>query len=210
VDFRIKPDVMAPGVNVLSSIPVSFCGGNPCFAFFQGTSMATPHLAGSAAVVRQQHPDWSAAQIRSAVVNTADQGVVKTFDTGAIANDPNVIGSGRENLLAAVNSRLALDPVSVSFGAVPSGSGQSKTYALTLTNLSAAKLDLELSVSSASGAGVSYSVTPTASVAAGGSTVVVVAMSADKGAGFGDHNAVLSIRSGGAAIGHAGVYTLIK
>jgi len=36
VDFRIKPDVMAPGVNVLSSIPVSFCGGNPCFAFFQG------------------------------------------------------------------------------------------------------------------------------------------------------------------------------
>ena len=210
VDFRIKPDVMAPGVNVLSSIPVSFCGGNPCFAFFQGTSMATPHLAGSAAVVRQQHPDWSAAQIRSAVVNTADRGVVKTFDTGAIANDPNVIGSGRENLLAAVRSQLAIDPVSISFGAVPSGSGQSKTFAVTLTNLSAANLDLELSVSSASGAGVSYSITPSASVAAGGSTVVLVAMSADKGAGFGDHNAVLSIRSGGVAIGHAGVYTLIK
>jgi len=210
VDFRIKPDVMAPGVNVLSSIPVSFCGGNPCFAFFQGTSMATPHLAGSAAVVRQQHPDWSAAQIRSAVVNTADQGVVKTFDAGATASDPNVIGSGRENLLAAVESQVAIDPVSVSFGAVPSGSGQSKTFALTLTNLGAANLDLELSVSSASGTGVSYSVTPTASVAAGGSTVVVLAMSAEKGAGFGDHNAVLSIRSGGAAIGHAGVYTLIK
>ncbi len=210
VDFRVKPDVMAPGVNVLSSIPVSFCGGNPCFAFFQGTSMATPHLAGSAAVVRQQHPSWSAAQIRSAVVNTADQGVVKTFNTGVITSDPNVIGSGRENLLAAVESQVAIDPVSVSFGAVPSGSGQSKTFALTLTNLSAAKLDLELSVSSASGAGVSYAVTPTASVAAGGSTVVVLAMSADKGAGFGDHNAVLSISSGGAAIGHAGVYTLIK
>ena len=52
VDFRVKPDVMAPGVNVLSSIPVRFCGGAPCFAFFQGTSMATPHLAGSAAVLR--------------------------------------------------------------------------------------------------------------------------------------------------------------
>jgi hypothetical protein len=57
---------------------------------------------------------------------------------------------------------------------------------------------------------VSYSVTPAASVAAGGSTIVVVEMSAEKGAGFGDHNAVLSIRGGGAAIGHAGVYTLIK
>src|SRR5205814_10418875 len=73
VDFRVKPDVVAPGVNVLSSIPVAYCGGSPCWAFFQGTSMATPHLAGSAAVVKSQHPDWSADAIRSAIVNTADQ-----------------------------------------------------------------------------------------------------------------------------------------
>src|SRR5439155_3522525 len=53
VDFRVKPDVVAPGVNVLSSIP-----GNR-WAFFQGTSMATPHLAGSAAVVIGAHPTWS-------------------------------------------------------------------------------------------------------------------------------------------------------
>ncbi len=76
VDFRVKPDVVAPGVNVLSSIPQQFCdaprpGG--CFAFFQGTSMATPHLAGSAAVrARQAHPDWPAWAVRSAIVNTAD------------------------------------------------------------------------------------------------------------------------------------------
>jgi len=96
------------------------------------------------------------------VVNTADQGVVKTFNTGAIANDPNVIGSGRENLLAAVRSQLAIDPVSVSFGAVPSGSGQSKTFALTLTNLSAADLDLELSVSFSVRSRSELLVTPTA------------------------------------------------
>src|SRR5204863_769768 len=70
VDFRVKPDVVAPGVNVLSSIP-----GNR-WAFFQGTSMATPHLAGSAAVVIGAHPTWSAAAVRSAIVNTADQGVL--------------------------------------------------------------------------------------------------------------------------------------
>jgi minor extracellular serine protease Vpr len=74
VDFRVKPDVVAPGVNVLSSIPHQFCGTPPCFAFFQGTSMATPHLAGSAAVVHGQHADWSAAEVRSAIVNTADRG----------------------------------------------------------------------------------------------------------------------------------------
>ena len=77
VDFRVKPDVVAPGVNVLSSIPTSFCDGDPCFAFFQGTSMATPHLAGSAAIVRQEHPDWPAWAVGSAVVNTADTGVLR-------------------------------------------------------------------------------------------------------------------------------------
>ena len=39
--------------------------------------MATPHLAGSAAVVLGQHPDWPAGPVRSAIVNTADQGVLK-------------------------------------------------------------------------------------------------------------------------------------
>ena len=60
VDYRVKPDLVAPGVNVLSSIPGSFCdaGTNPdgCWAFFNGTSMASPHLAGTAAVVRAAHP----------------------------------------------------------------------------------------------------------------------------------------------------------
>src|SRR5437667_8584496 len=76
VDFRVKPDVVSPGVNVLSSIPGSFCAAPPCWAFFQGTSMATPHLAGSAAVILGQHPTWTAAQVRSAIVNTADEGVL--------------------------------------------------------------------------------------------------------------------------------------
>ncbi|HEX9575523.1 MAG TPA: S8 family serine peptidase, partial [Myxococcales bacterium] len=61
----IKPDVCAPGVNVFSSVP-----GNG-FAMFQGTSMATPHVAGSSALLRQLHPDWTPAMIKSALVDTA-------------------------------------------------------------------------------------------------------------------------------------------
>src|SRR5258707_14435158 len=98
--------------------------------------MATPHLAGSAAVVRGQHPTWSAAQVRAAVVNTADTGVLKSASTGGPVSDVNLIGSGRENLLSAVGAGAALDPVSVSFGAVPSGSGVTKTFDVTVTNLS--------------------------------------------------------------------------
>src|SRR5207253_9570601 len=135
VDFRIKPDVVAPGVNVLSSIPAAYCAAPPCFAFFQGTSMATPHLAGSAAVVRQQHPDWSAAAVRSAVVNTATRGVLRNYRTGALESIVNIEGAGRENLLAAVNAQVALDPVSVSFGAVPSGGGLKRSAAVTVTNV---------------------------------------------------------------------------
>ncbi|MEY2527267.1 MAG: minor extracellular serine protease Vpr [Verrucomicrobiota bacterium] len=211
VDFRVKPDVVAPGVNVLSSLPISFCGGTPCFAFFNGTSMATPHLAGSAAVVRGQHPAWSAAQIRSAIVNTADQGLLKKFSAPvALETDVNIIGAGRENLLSAVNARVAIDPVSISFGAVPSGSGQTQTYSATLNNLSGTASTFSLAVG-AGGGGVSYAINPSSvSLGAGGSTTVTVTMSAGKRAVAGDHQALLTISSGGSQVAHAVVYTLIK
>jgi subtilisin family serine protease len=210
VDFRVKPDVVAPGVNVLSSIPVSYCGGVPCFAFFQGTSMATPHLAGSAAIVRWLHPDWSAAQVRSAIVNTADQGVLLRATTGAPEPDVNVTGAGRENLLAAANAVVALDPVSISFGAVPSGSGQTWTYSLTLTNLSGGALDFDVAVG-AGDASVAYSVDPASvSLAAGESGSVTVSMTAAKGAAAGDHAEKLAVSAGGTEVAHAVVYTFIK
>jgi minor extracellular serine protease Vpr len=211
VDFRVKPDVVAPGVNVLSSIPHQFCPAAPCFAFLQGTSMATPHLAGSAAVVKSQHPDWSAAQIRSAIVNTADQGVLKTFTGTATATDVNIIGSGRENLLSAVNAAATLDPVSTSFGAVPAGSGQTRTATITLTNVSGTAKTYSLSVGAASGSGVSYSVSaPSVTLKPGESTTVTVTVNADKGASGGDHGATLRVSAGGVEVAHATVYAFVK
>jgi subtilisin family serine protease len=211
VDFRVKPDVVAPGVNVLSSIPVSFCGGAPCFAFFQGTSMATPHLAGSAAIVRQQHPGWSAAQVRSAIVNTAEQGVLKDFQSGVnVVTDPNIAGAGRENLLSAVGATVAVDPVSVSFGAVPSGSGASNTLTMTVENLGAVTFTFGIAVAGG-GTGVAYSVSPASlTLGAGQSGTVAVTMDAAKGAPAGDHNAMLSVKIGTTEVAHAVVYTFIK
>jgi subtilisin family serine protease len=209
VDFRVKPDVVAPGVNVLSSIPISYCGGNPCFAFFQGTSMATPHLAGSAAVVKQQHPDWSAAQVRSAIVNTADRGVLKPV-AGAPVGDVNVVGAGRENLESAVGAQVALDPVSLSFGAVPSGSGQTRSGVITLTNLSAAVQTYTLAVTDVSGSGISWSTPASISVAAGGTVSITVSMTAAQGASGGSKRARLEIANGGSTVAHAVLYTFVK
>ena len=210
VDFRVKPDVVAPGVNVLSSIPHQFCNTPPCFAFFQGTSMATPHLAGSAAVVHGQHADWSAAEVRSAIVNTADRGVLKNFSTAAVEINVNIIGAGRENLFSAVDAQAALDPVSVTFGAVPSGSGQTKTFDVTLTNLGNATATWELGVTGGD-ASVAYDVSPqSVQVTAGGSAIVTVIMTAGRPAALGSHQGLLEITNGGAPVAHAALYTLIK
>jgi len=214
VDFRVKPDVVAPGVNVLSSIPVKHCGptATTCFAFFSGTSMATPHLAGSAAVVRQAHPDWSAAEVRSAIVNTADRKVVKAIaDNSVILTAANTVGSGRENLVAALAAKVALDPVSVSFGAVPAGGGQALAKTLTLTNTSGGPQTYSLAVVEPEGSGVSFSLSGAGmTLAAGASANVTVWMSAAKQAPFGDKQAVLQVSAGGAVVANAMLYTLIK
>jgi subtilisin family serine protease len=211
VDFRIKPDVMAPGVNVVSSIPRSYCGGAPCFAFFNGTSMAAPHLAGSAAIVRQQHPTWSAAEVRSAIVNTADREAVKGLDNFSIVVDANKVGTGRVNVLAAVQASVALDPVSLSFGAVPSGSGMSMQRSVRLTNLSGTTQALTLQVVDASGVEVAFSV-PTGQImlSPGQSKSVEVSMSALRGASAGPQQAVLQVSDGGVAVAQAMLYALIK
>ncbi len=210
VDFRIKPDVVAPGVSVLSSIPAAFCNTPPCWAFFQGTSMATPHLAGSAAVVHWLFPDWSSAEVRSAIVNTANRSVLKYYVNGALWTDVNVVGAGREDLLAATQASVALDPVSVSFGAVPSGSGQSQQYGVTLKNMRNASATYNIAITSGDSS-VVYGVSPASvTLGAGQATTVTVMMNAVKNAAQGGHQARLTLSSGGTEVGHAAVYTLIK
>src|SRR5262249_17621315 len=66
--LRMKPDVAAPGVAITSSVPASF----GTWAQSSGTSMATPHVTGAAAVLRQRHPSWTVADVKSALVQTAN------------------------------------------------------------------------------------------------------------------------------------------
>jgi len=206
VDFRVKPDVVAPGVNVLSSIP-----GND-WAFFQGTSMATPHLAGSAAVVKSQHPTWPAWAIRSAIVNTAETGVLKAYTNGTtVVTDVNIEGAGRENLDNAVNATAALSPVSVSFGAIPSGAGQTKSFPLTILNTTGGTVTWTVAIAGATGTDVSFSVgSPSITLAAGAAGTVNVTMTATKVAAVGGHQAWLTVSNGATVVAHAAVYTLVK
>lgn len=133
VDLGAKPDVTSVGVNVLSSCvetdPID-CGQAP-WAFLSGTSMSTPHIAGSAAVLLQLHNDWSPAQIKSALVNRADL-VIKDSITGIHDVGPTAQGTGRENLSVAADATTWMDPSAASFGKVTFGHPSSLT--ITLNN----------------------------------------------------------------------------
>ncbi len=114
----IKPDLVAPGVNILSAKP----GGT--YQPLNGTSMASPHVTGSAALLLAAHPDWTPAQVKSALMSTASQTILDTDETTLA--DIMTQGSGRIDLGEASDPGLTFDKPSVSFGVVPQGGEMSE------------------------------------------------------------------------------------
>jgi len=95
----IKPDVTAPGVNILAGNSPTPDLGAPgeLFQSGSGTSMSSPHVAGVFALIKQAHPDWSAATAKSAIMTTARQDVTK--ENGVTPADPFDMGAGHLNPL---------------------------------------------------------------------------------------------------------------
>lgn len=121
-DGRLKPDVAAPGVNVLSAF------GYNSYIEASGTSMATPTIAGCSALVVQAHPDWSAYDVRSAIVNYA----TTLKDRKGKVYPVLAQGTGRVDVYSSVKAPALFSPTSLSFGYI---TGQAKA-ALTIKNVS--------------------------------------------------------------------------
>ena len=107
----IKPDVTAPGVAILAATTPeqSASGGvqGELYEYLQGTSMSSPHVAGIGALLKEAHPDWSPAAIRSALVTSARQDVTK--EDGVTPADPFDYGGGHIVPNAAVDPGLVYD-----------------------------------------------------------------------------------------------------
>src|SRR2546422_8910707 len=178
---KIKPDVVAPGVNVYSSIPSFGCASPPCFAFFQGTSMATPHVAGSAALLIQLHPGWSPEQIKSALVNSAHR-PVKSFSSGAALKNPMVRGGGRIDLAAASQVTATLEAgngdgqASFSFGELVS-SGMTRSFTITVTSVSTSTVTYSISMAPASAGSSITPSTTSLTISAGATGSVTISLS---------------------------------
>ncbi|WP_078944673.1 S8 family serine peptidase [Streptomyces flavochromogenes] len=163
--FGLKPDLVAPGVEIRSAIPTSMYG--PGVYRMSGTSMASPHVAGAAALLRQLRPDQDPDGIRSALVGTAKQ----LTGTG-----PTVQGNGRLDVAAAASATLSASPTAVSFGLADLADRTvGGTAKVRLTNPGKEPLTTVLSSTGPT------TVSPArVTVPAGGSTTVTVTLRADR------------------------------
>ncbi|WP_326673283.1 S8 family serine peptidase [Streptomyces sp. NBC_01257] len=95
----LKPEIAAPGVNISAAA----AGGRGVYAYqsMSGTSMATPHVAGAAAIVKERHPDWTAQQVKAALVSSAKSD---------IPGDVRETGGGRLDVKAAIDTKVTGAP----------------------------------------------------------------------------------------------------
>ncbi|MEH6417799.1 S8 family serine peptidase [Pseudomonas sp. CGJS7] len=118
----IKPDVTAPGVNVLAVISgTTVTGSENVVGLLSGTSMASPHQAGAAALLRQAQPAWTSAEIKSALMMTSTTKVFKEDEVTPA--DAFAMGAGRIQVDQAVRSGLVLNETTANFLAADPAQG---------------------------------------------------------------------------------------
>ncbi|MFE6774534.1 S8 family serine peptidase [Streptomyces sp. NPDC057702] len=132
-DGALKPDLTGPGVDIgAAAAPGSQVAesGTPVadgYVAISGTSMATPHAAGAAAILAQRHPDWSGARLKAALIASATPGPYSAFEQG----------TGRIDLRQAITQTVVAEPASLSFDKQlwPHTDDTPQTRTLTYRNL---------------------------------------------------------------------------
>ncbi|MFK0114634.1 S8 family peptidase [Streptomyces sp. NPDC090994] len=144
LDGQLKPDVTAPGVDITAasaagSLIAQEEGESPeGYVTISGTSMATPHVAGAAAILKQQHPDWTYTELKAVLTGSAK---------GNGAYTPFQQGAGRIQVDKAITQTVIAEQSSLSFAPQqwPHADDQPATEKLTYRNLGTEDVTLKLS-----------------------------------------------------------------
>ncbi|MWA10952.1 S8 family serine peptidase [Streptomyces sp. BA2] len=138
-DNALKPDLSAPGVDILAARS-QLVSGEGYYTEMSGTSMATPHIAGVAALLAEKHPDWSGARLKDALMSSSEQLDVSAYELGA----------GRVSVPGAVDARVtATGSADLGFYSWPYGDNKPVTKTVTYTNSSDTAVELSLTVEGA-------------------------------------------------------------
>jgi subtilisin family serine protease len=186
-DTGVKPDIAAPG----SSIASTGVGTGNLSATISGTSMASPHVAGAMALLRQLHPTWSVEELKALVMNTASHDLFTGSHGAGSKFSVARIGAGRIDLQDAGSAEVVAynddssGGVSISFGAPEVVGNASLIRTARVANKGAVDVSYDLSyVALADVPGVSYSFPDGASITvpAGGSTTFRIELTANAAA----------------------------
>ena len=172
-DSHLKPDITAPGVSISSTA----VGTGSEAEILSGTSMAAPHTTGSAALTRQAHRDWSAADVRAAIVNTGSPAGVASYKT-SLSGTGLVQPAGSTATQVVARAQGLPFATAVDFGFAELKSDFTKTRPIVLHNNGSKDAIFNVAVASASGS--THKATLSSSqvrVAAGSDAVVQVTLS---------------------------------
>ncbi len=136
LDSAIKPEIAAPGSQIVSAA----MGSGYLGVKFSGTSMATPHMAGVVALLKQQHKDLSADDFKSLVMGSAK----KINDASGEVYPISLQGSGRVQIENALEQKIVSQPASISLGEFQVGQSKVVRKKLTLKNISNEILKLKV------------------------------------------------------------------
>jgi hypothetical protein len=191
----LKPDVSAPGGQILSSTLPEFSGGSP-FEVFDGTSMAAPHVTGSAALLLQLHPGWTPQQVKSALISTAGAAWADT----ARANEAAVTlgGAGLVDLPRAADPQLFTEPASLSFQDLDvNHGGDSRALLVRVTDAGGGAGTWQVQLApQATSSGASLDVAPALAVPPGGEADLVAVARGREGAAVGEDYGFILLRRG--------------
>ncbi len=189
-DQALKPDLSAPGVGILAARS-QLAPGSGLYTSMSGTSMATPHIAGVAALLAEKHPDWTGAQLKDALMSSS-----KTLDASSYA-----LGSGRVDVAAAISANVtATGSADLGFFSWPYETNKPVTKTVTYTNSSDAPVELNLAVEGMP-AGVTALADTALTVPAHGTASTTVTGDGAK-APVGQSSGRITATAGGARVAH--------